>query len=201
DDFKAGVNFNIDCTLHSVSYLSRIQWKKIILEKYNGHIVENDLKLCFNGEPLTINKKIEDDEFFECISKLGETWFNDIVTVFHNKGVIETDYKKGKYFSLLEHKYLAASYADYKIMEAEFKKAIDKFIISTINYKACFEWQFMCEHSMQECRVEEQLNDVVYSESYPYIENLNNYIDDYLNSNESVLLLIGQSGTGKTRLI
>lgn len=37
--------------------------------------------------------------------------------------------------------------------------------------------------------------------AYPYYSDLKSYIDDYINSSESVLILLGKPGTGKTSLI
>jgi len=44
-------------------------------------------------------------------------------------------------------------------------------------------------------------DDIVLPEAYPFIENFTNYIDNYLNSEETILVLQGEPGTGKTRLI
>lgn len=46
------------------------------------------------------------------------------------------------------------------------------------------------------------LDDVVHDEAYPYIKGpLDDFIDEYHQSDASVLLLTGMQGTGKTRLI
>lgn len=47
----------------------------------------------------------------------------------------------------------------------------------------------------------EVINDTIYDEAYPFIEDLNNYITKFLEGKEQILLLIGPPGTGKTRLI
>lgn len=49
--------------------------------------------------------------------------------------------------------------------------------------------------------VYELLNDVIVPEAYPFIPNMQATIREYAQSNESVLLLIGEPGTGKSRLI
>jgi SpoVK/Ycf46/Vps4 family AAA+-type ATPase len=45
----------------------------------------------------------------------------------------------------------------------------------------------------------ETIEDIVHQESYPFIPNIDQYIDDYIKSNEQVLILIGPPGTGKAQ--
>jgi hypothetical protein len=47
----------------------------------------------------------------------------------------------------------------------------------------------------------EELHEVVHQEAYPYFENLDEFVRGYLESESSVLLMMGTQGTGKTRLI
>jgi hypothetical protein len=63
------------------------------------------------------------------------------------------------------------------------------------------DWYFKTKDGVDSRRISEICTDVVHEESYPYIENLPSFVDGYLNSSSSVLVLIGPQGTGKTRLI
>lgn len=50
--------------------------------------------------------------------------------------------------------------------------------------------------------IEELVDDVVYDEAYPELESgVAKFISDYLESSETILVLQGKPGTGKTRLI
>jgi hypothetical protein len=62
-------------------------------------------------------------------------------------------------------------------------------------------WYYKHNDGIDYVIILETMGDVFYNESYPYIEDLDGYIRDYINSNEQVLVLIGPPGTGKTRFI
>ncbi|MDP2804745.1 MAG: hypothetical protein Q8O24_02270, partial [Gallionellaceae bacterium] len=50
--------------------------------------------------------------------------------------------------------------------------------------------------------IEELVDDVLYDEAYPELESgIAKFISDYLDSSETILVLQGKPGTGKTRLI
>lgn len=59
----------------------------------------------------------------------------------------------------------------------------------------------MSKGGIESHQFSEILDDETLPEAYPYIDNLNTFIDDYLDSDESLLILMGPPGTGKTRLI
>jgi len=82
----------------------------------------------------------------------------------------------------------------------EFYKSIETYIFDEnhINLK----WLYMDENKQsRDHDVQVKYDDVVLAEAYPFIENFSNYIDNYLNSEETILVLQGEPGTGKTRLI
>lgn len=49
--------------------------------------------------------------------------------------------------------------------------------------------------------VNEEISETVHQEAYPFIPNLDQFIEDYFTSNDSTLIFIGPPGTGKTKLI
>lgn len=49
--------------------------------------------------------------------------------------------------------------------------------------------------------IPETIDETLVQESYPYIPNLNKFIESYLRSTEPVLILVGAPGTGKTKLL
>jgi len=65
------------------------------------------------------------------------------------------------------------------------------------------DWHFLTGRSeLENATIEELANDVIFDQAYPYLTSgVNNFIERYLDSPETVLVLQGPPGTGKTRLI
>ena len=63
-------------------------------------------------------------------------------------------------------------------------------------------WWSNGQHGIDYEKILEEINDTVYTDAYPYIDGgLDKFINDYLNADAQVLILMGEPGTGKTRLI
>jgi DNA replication protein DnaC len=63
-------------------------------------------------------------------------------------------------------------------------------------------WYYIDENdNLARKQIMQSLDEKVYEEAYPFIENLNNFLEQYLFGKESILLLIGSPGTGKTTFI
>lgn len=93
----------------------------------------------------------------------------------------------------------------YSLSDKPAKEAIDNirdlfsdFLIDEPT--ALVEWYHHDGDQLDTYTTAEILDDKVYKESYPNI-NLDQYISDFLQSDERVLFMRGKPGTGKTRLI
>lgn len=62
-------------------------------------------------------------------------------------------------------------------------------------------WYTRGSHGTTSCDIDEIYMDTIYKESYPYIDNFNEYIKKYIESEEQILIFLGPPGTGKSRLI
>ncbi len=63
-------------------------------------------------------------------------------------------------------------------------------------------WFFQSGAGIEHVAIDEKVDDILFDEAYPCLhEGVEAFIDKYLNSDESVLVLQGPPGTGKTRLI
>jgi len=101
----------------------------------------------------------------------------------------------------------------YVHLELFFNKEFDlkereTFLIKELAAYECKEtitrvlWQFKTKDYIDSVSLYEINNTVVHREAYPYIEEgLDNYIQKFMDSDETVLIMIGPAGTGKTKLI
>lgn len=63
-------------------------------------------------------------------------------------------------------------------------------------------WQFAVGRGETRTAViEERANDVLLREAYPSLGDIHRFVDNYITADETVLVIIGPPGTGKTRLI
>src|SRR5262249_50060297 len=64
------------------------------------------------------------------------------------------------------------------------------------------DWHFTAGKELQDASIEEMADDVLYDRAYPEIKDgVRNFIVRYLDAPETVLVLQGPPGNGKTRLI
>lgn len=66
----------------------------------------------------------------------------------------------------------------------------------------CLNWRFLDgKGEVSRASTRERASEVLLNEAYPCLPNVDDFIEDYLASPETVLVLQGAPGTGKTRLI
>jgi DNA replication protein DnaC len=86
-----------------------------------------------------------------------------------------------------------------KKYEEELKKYYNKY--QKIDKAIFIKYYYISDNGEETYVFKDMMKDVVYPESYPFIENLDTYIEAFLKSDEPLLFLYGQAGTGKSRLI
>lgn len=91
---------------------------------------------------------------------------------------------------------------DKEVLETEFKFFMDQilpFKIDTILFD--LEWRFTVNGKLQGTSTVEQPTSVL-DEAYPTLKNgVDKFINDYLEAEETILILQGPPGMGKTRLV
>lgn len=79
-------------------------------------------------------------------------------------------------------------------------KILDKYLLNGDTFVP-IRWFYLSYGDVCHSDIVEVIDEHFYQAAYPYIKDLDEYIDDYLDSNETILLLKGGVGTGKTRFI
>lgn len=77
----------------------------------------------------------------------------------------------------------------------------NKHEIEIIDKKCHIDWTYQTFRGLETTAFFEDLNDTFHYEAYPSMPNLNDKIKDFLNSDSTVLILMGEAGTGKTQLL
>ncbi len=62
-------------------------------------------------------------------------------------------------------------------------------------------WYYKTTDYINSVYIHEEFNDITHDSAYPYIENISNYVSSYDETEERLLMLMGEPGTGKTRFI
>lgn len=95
----------------------------------------------------------------------------------------------------------AASLEDAEKVEAALRAHIDPVRITEPMFS--INWNFLTsKRELASAEIEELANDVLYDEAYPCLQDgVAAFIERYLAADESVLVLQGLPGAGKTRLI
>jgi len=70
-----------------------------------------------------------------------------------------------------------------------------------ITDKICIFWYSWVRDRIVSQSFVVKYDETFYPEAYPYLENVENIFDEYIKSQENVLILRGSPGTGKTRFI
>ena len=90
---------------------------------------------------------------------------------------------------------------DHKSTFKKIKEIFKEKIISSFPCLINFRWYFSQKNEINYRSTTDTIDDILFEEAYPYVPNLKEYINRYIEGDEQVILLIGAPGTGKTRLI
>lgn len=108
--------------------------------------------------------------------------------------------QKARYCSARLKMWAPTNEAGHKF-EARFRALFDKELVTGEMFG--LRWAFVGQHGLDDVYVEEIFEDELLDEAYPELAEyggVKGFIDAYLASDETVLILQGSPGTGKTRL-
>lgn len=176
-------------------------WFKHYLEAINREFRDNDLKILRTLDPIEI-KVMETEDMIDILEGMGTLFWRDTIMIIMEQGVIRAEMrKKGKYMAMtftIAAKDLAAFHAIKDMVQ----ERVRPYSYDQAGAFIQFHWYYVNNREMLEkVKLSESISEKVFAESYPYLPGLDDYIQEYLDSDASILLLIGQPGTGKTRLI
>jgi len=153
--------------------------------------------MTLNLKPIFFNKVIE------ILSSFGELIFTDSEAIF-SKDKNSTYYitcptsKSEPYTELtmcVISQEIEAIYAAKELLKEKFKD----YLYADVTLLE-LSWFFLSNGRVHSCTINEELDDIVLKESYPYID-IDNFSEKYIDSPVPLLILTGPPGTGKTRLI
>jgi hypothetical protein len=91
--------------------------------------------------------------------------------------------------------FLHGDYETLKILAETIKAAIP--IVTT----PVVTWEFIAGNNRRSQNIRLEPAKPIFREFYPWIDNVPAYFDEFLNSDESILVLLGETGTAKTSFI
>jgi len=132
---------------------------------------------------------------------------------------VEFSYRKAKYFLILvrinSSAFAEVSYAGgdlfFEVMTskmfvteqivADFKEKFD--LQNPINNSTIYAWWYFMDTNgdMKSSQMPVKKVDKIHQEFYPFIPEMNSYIDRFFESDENVLIFTGEPGTGKSTFI
>jgi hypothetical protein len=143
-------------------------------------------------------------------SRVGEDFFDACdslkpksIFMVENQNAL-LDFGNGNYAEVFST--VSAGYnTDYKITaigDSAWIRELKKKHKISIEGKVFLSWHYMTSNGIQHKDFEINPTYPSYDEYYPYIEGgIEKFIDDYIKSTSSILIFIGEPGTGKTSLL
>lgn len=182
--------------------------KQILHQKISELVQRNNLYLSFNVEYKVINQR---EKFYEYIishfSKLGEIYCVELWSCMYHVYVLNDDYIIDMKFSYSNksdviEKDFGITTHDIKIKE-KIKKELDEILkdIITTDDRIYGKLWYKASGELRKGSYPINLLDPLPNVNYPYIVDIEKYIDKYLESESPILILYGKPGTGKTRFI
>jgi hypothetical protein len=171
---------------------------RIGLENYGvvPNMEHSDAVLLTKIKPLdfaTFIKPLANDERVFC--------HKNSVVFFCNKSLLFVQLRPRLEHTALNYLIYARTAEEIKGTEKKLRAFVKPYVSETYSTYCEVKWWYADNDGNEYNYLTEIFDDIIHQEAYPYIPNLENFITEYLDSEEAILLFIGPPGTGKTRLI
>jgi len=145
---------------------------------------------------LNLLEKLGNVIFSEC--KYGE----DSIYIEDDLCIYQFEYSKRKSYNILYIKFYTKEFNNIEDGIIRINNIINKYKSNENNVECEIVWYYYTGGNIRSVEFYELLDDVIHEEAYPFLKGgLKTFVKDYLESKESILVLLGEPGTGKTRLI
>jgi hypothetical protein len=194
ENIELNVNYDSDGTLEFEIL------RKSILEKLVTEFRTKNFNIQFNEF-----FSVQDTEYFDIVERLQK--LGNVYCTKPNSFIIsrEDGFININVVTRQDKKVLnCLLYSDSQVNIKKILKEIPKHftIVKNTRCNINVRWYYIQSNNRLDYTViPETINETVLPQAYPYIPDLNKFIQSYLESTEPVLVLVGLAGTGKTRLL
>ncbi len=173
--------------------------------KLKSHILEKHLNALNNKNSVSITLRVKPLFFNKLVDILSS--FSEIIFI-DSEGIFSKDENSTFYFTHVEGNnpiseipIMVMSNDITNIYKAKemFKDKFSEFLYADVMVLE-LSWFFTSNGTVRSCSINEELDDTIFKESYPYID-IESFSERYITSDIPLLILTGPPGTGKTRLI
>lgn len=175
-----------------------------VTNKINDEIKEKNYRLKFIYETKIAKQDIENDrkEIIRKLQSLGETYNMPnkwVLCTFNKNTIIESVIEPMKDFINLNIIIFCNSIEDYEETKCRIQELFPEPNIVNVNIHY---YTINSRQTINSIHINEKIDETYYDESYPFIiYGIKNFVYNFINSDENVLILLGPPGTGKTKFI
>ena len=150
---------------------------------------------------LTKIKPLDFATFIKPIANDSVFCHKNNIVFFCDKSIVFIQLRPRLEHTALNYLIHARTAEEIKVTEKKLRVFVKPYVSETYSSYCEVKWWYADSDGHEYNYITEIFDDIIHQEAYPYIPGIETLIEEYLDSEESILLFIGPPGTGKTRLI